>query len=306
MGKLTCGLSIPGVFERDGRYYKVIQGKWHALTRIDEGTSALYRALSTLDPASPGTIAELIAQYQAFGMEDLAQATRTDYERILPRLAHHFGMLPIGSLRPSHVAVFLEKRKQAGRGATRANRERAVLSSVHEFGLRQGWLEVNPCRGVRRNTERPRKRYVTDTEFREVFDSSPVPFQDLLAVAYLTGIRSTDLFRLTRSEHLKPEGIRFVESKTGKLHIQAWTAAVRFFVRRSMERQPGSELVLTNKYGKPWTVWAVNSQLFRLKVTWAFKDLRAKSQTDAAHSTLGHGGAMEAVYRKVLRTRPVR
>lgn len=314
MGKLSCGLSIPGVFEHNGRYYRVqSQGsakKWVALSRIDEGREALYRALYELEQPRPGTIAELLTAYRALGMEELKEATRADYVRMIPRLERVFGRVPIGALRASQVAVFLEKRRQAGRGAVRANRERAVLASAYRFAMRQGWAESNPCRGVSRNKESPRKRYVTNEEFMVAFDNSPPPFQDLLAVAYLTGIRSTDLFALKRAEHLNPEGLRFVESKTRKLHIQEWTSAVRFFVRRSMERAPEAELVLTNKFGKPWTVWAVNSQMARLDtehgVKWAFKDLRAKSQSDAAHSTLGHDKAMEQLYRKVIRTRPVR
>lgn len=306
MGKLSCGISIPGVYEKDGRYYKVIRNEWHGLSRIDEGLNALYKALHDLDPARPGSIGDMINVYRATGMDHLAEATKRDYMNILLRLDHHFGRMRIGALKPSQVAVFLERRRKAGRGATRANREFAVLSSVHDFGMRQGWLEANPCRGVRRNSESPRKRYVTNEEFLDAFNRSPEPFQDLLAFAYLTGIRTTDIINLKRDEHLKPEGIVFVESKTGKLHRQEWSDAVRYFVRRSMNRQPDKEFVFTNKFGWQWGIWAINSQLTRLAVKWAFKDLRAKSQTDAKHSVLGHDKAMETIYRKVVNTRPVR
>lgn len=306
MAKLSCGLSIPGVTEKDGRYYKIIKNVWHGLSRIDEGTNALHRALYELDPARPGTIGEMINVFRAAGMDSLKPATQHRYGLILTRLDHHFGRMRIGALKPSHVAVFLEKRRKAGRGAIAANREFAVLSSLHNFGMRQGWVELNPCLGVRRNPEKPRKRYVTNEEFLEAFERSPEPFQDLLAFAYLTGIRQTDVISLKRSEHLKPEGIVFVESKTGKLHKQEWSDAVRYFVRRAMERFPDAEYVFTNRFGQQWGVWAINSQMARLDVTWAFKDLRAKSQSDAEHSVLGHGAAMERLYRKVINTRPVR
>lgn len=306
MAQLSCGLSIPGVVEKDGRYYKIIRNKWHPLSRIDEGINALYRALYELDPARPGTIGELIKVYRAAGMDNLRSSTQARYGLMLTRLDHHFGKMRIGALKPSHVAVFLEKRRKAGRGSTAANREFAVLSSVHNFGMRQGWLEANPCNGIRRNPEKPRKRYVTNAEFLEAFDKSPEPFQDLIAFAYLTGIRQTDVINLKRSEHLKPEGIVFVESKTGKLHKQEWSDAVRFFVRRSMERFPDAEYVFTNRFGQQWGVWAINSQMTRLGVSWSFKDLRAKSQSDAEHSVLGHDAAMERLYRKVIKTRPVR
>lgn len=306
MGKLACGLSVPGVFEKDGRYYKVVRNKWIRLSRIDEGTQALYRALFELDPAKPGTIAEMIATYRAAGMDSLRPSTQQRYGLILTRLDKTFGKMRMGSLKRSHVAVFLEGRRKRGRGATAANREVAVLSSVHEFGLRQGWLEENPCRGLRRNTEKPRKRYVTDQEFLEAFERSPEPFQDLIAAAYLSGARQGDVIAWSRSVNLKPEGIDFIESKTGKRHLKEWSDALRFFVRRAMARFPDSDYVFCNKFGAPWTLWAINSQVSRLAVSWCFRDLRAKAQTDSRHSVLGHGAAMEGVYRKMITTRPVR
>lgn len=306
MGTLSNGLSIPGVFERDGRYYKIVRNKWIALSRIDEGVNALYRALYELDPARPNTISELINTYRAAGMDHLRPSTRARYLNQLKRLDHHFGKMELGTLRPSQVAVFLEKRRKRPKGGTAANREFAVLSSVHDFGMRQGWVEANPCRGIRRNPEKPRRRAVSDAEFLEAFQAAPEPFQDLLAAALLTGARFGDLASWTRSGNLKPSGIHFVESKTGKPHEIEWSDALRYFVRRAMARSPEAEAVFTNRFGDPWTQAAVSSQMNRLKVDWTFRDIRAKAQTDSPHSVLGHGAAMEAVYRKVIRTKPVR
>jgi len=306
VAKLSCGLAIPAVVEKDGRYYKIIRNKWHPLTRVDEGPNALYRALYELDPARPGTIGELMNVYRAAGMDSLRPSTRARYGLMLTRLQHHFGKMRIGALKPSQVAVFLEKRRKAGRGAVAANREFAVLSSVHDFGMRQGWLEANPCRGIRRNPEKPRRRIVTDAEFLEGFGKAPEPFQDLMAGAFLSGVREGDVIGWRRSEHLRPEGIVFVQSKTGKPQTVEWSDALRYFVRRAMARFPDSEYVFTNRFGQQWTVWAVSSQMRRLGVDWTFRDLRAKAQTDSPHSVLGHGAAMEAVYRKMIRTRPVR
>lgn len=306
MAKLSCGLSIPGVVEKDGRYYKIVRNKWHGLSRIDEGVNALYRALYELDPQRPGTIGELINVYRAAGMDELAAATQADYGKMLPRLAHHFGHIRLGMLKPSQIAVWLETRRKAGRGATRANREFAVLASVHKFGMRQGWVEANPCRGVPRNKERPRSRRVTDAEFLEGFNRAPEAFQDLIAAAYLSGVRQTDIVAWSRSAHLRPDGVHYVQSKTRKPHHVEWTDALRYFVRRAMARFPDADLVFLNTRGQPWTLWAINSQKRRLELDWCFKDLRAKAQTDSPHSVLGHGAALEGIYRKALRTKPVR
>jgi site-specific recombinase XerD len=288
MSQLSCGIAIPGVTEKDGRYYKIIQNKWHSLSRIDEGTTALYRALYELDPLRPGTIAELINVYRAVGMDHLKPATQKDYHNILNRLEHHFGKMRLGTLRTNQVAHFREVRKRKGRGGIRANREVAVLSAVFEFGLRHMYVEFNPCRGTARNRESPKRRVVTDEEFLAVFERANEPFQDLIAAAYLSGVRQTDLIAWSRTQHMKNDGISYVQSKTRKPHTVAWSKALHYFVDRAMARFPDADLIFTNTRGEPWTVSGIASQLQRLKAPWCFKDLRAKAQTDSPHSVLGY------------------
>lgn len=306
MGQLTCGIYIPGVFEKDGRYYKVVKNKWHPLTRIDEGKTALFRALHELDPLRPGTVGELINLYRAVGMDHLKPATKKDYHNILKRLEHHFGHMQLGTLKTKHIAHYREMRRRNGRGAIRANREVAVLSAVFELGLREMVCDFNPCRGTARNRESPKRRVVTDAEFLDVFERANEAFQDLIAAAYLSGVRQTDIISWNRSEHLKPEGISYVQSKTRKPHTVKWSKALRYFVERAIQRFPDGELVFLNTRGQPWTTSGIASQLARLKSPWCFKDLRAKAQTDSPHSVLGHGAALEAVYRKMIVTQPVR
>lgn len=306
MSKLACGLSIPAVTEQDGRYYKIIKNKWHPLSRIDEGVSALYRALYELDPLKPNTIGEMIAVYRAVGMDQLKPATQKDYHNILTRLDHHFGKMRIDTLKANQVAHFLERRRKAGRGGTRANREKAVLQAVHNFGMREMYCSYNPCLGVPRNKERPRKRLVSDAEFLEGFDQSNEAFQDLIASDFLSGVRQTDIIAWKRAENVTRARIDYIQSKTGKRHIIEMTDALWFFIDRAMRRFPAAELVFLNTEGQPWTPSAINSQKRRLGLDWCFKDLRSKAQSDAPHSVLGHGAALEAVYRKALKTRPVR
>jgi hypothetical protein len=306
MAKLTCGLSIPGVTEKDGRYYKIAQNKWTGLSRIDEGVNALLRSLQEFDPLRPGTIGELIMLYGAIGMDHLKPATKRDYNNILKRLDHHFGKMRLGTLRTNQCAHYLERRRRDGKGAISANREMAVLSAVFEMGLRHMHVEFNPCNGLRRNRERPKTGAVTDAAFLGVFERSNEAFQDLIAAAYLSAVRQTDIIAWSRTLHLKPEGVVYQQSKTGKDHTVKWTKAFRFFVDRAMARFPDIDLVFANTRGEPWTTAGVASQLQRLKSPWCFKDLRAKAQTDSPHSVLGHGAALEAMYRKALVTTPVR
>lgn len=305
MGTLSNGLSIPGVYEKDGRYYRVVKNKWLPLSRIDEGPAALYKALYELRPDTPQTLGDVMKLYVTAGMEDLRPATRADYIKIISRLLITFGGVIVGQLKGRDIAMWLEARRKAGKGKTRANREFAVLSSVHKFAMRHGWVDSNPCHGVPRNKEKPRKRYVTDAEFSDAFDRTNEAFQDLIAAGYLSGARETDVVGWTPAD-IKPEGIVYRQSKTGKPHTVEWSPALRFFAERALNRFPGGERIFLNTRGQPWTVWAINSEKRRLHLTWCFKDLRSKAQTDSPHSVLGHGAALEQLYRKALRTKPVR
>ena len=292
-----------GVYVRSGRYYRVVRNKWIALTPVSDGLVALHRALREL-PATPTprSIGELLTAY--LPNAEISPVTRREYERIADtRLAHHFGAMPIASLKTAHVAMYLEKRKRDGHPHM-GNRERAVLSAAYEYGMRQGWAEWNPCRGVRRNTERPRSRYVTDAEFLAAFEAAPEPLQDVLALALLTGLRQGDLRRLRR-EDLREDGIYVTEGKTQKRRAVEWTDALRYFVRRACARAE-SPYVLTNKFGKPWTLAAIQTAFKRLGRDWHFHDLRAKAASDAEHNILGHGAGMLGVYVRRQKVKALR
>jgi integrase len=65
-----------------------------------------------------------------------------------------------------------------------------------------------------------RTRYIRDAEFKKVIDSAPDYIIDLLAVAYLTGLKQGDLRNLKKAMIL-PDGVYIEESKTGKRRIIA-------------------------------------------------------------------------------------
>jgi integrase len=310
-----------GVYQKNGRWYRVVRNKWIALTRVDEGLTALRRAIRDVPTTRPpDTVADLLAAY--LSQCELADRTRQEYERIADtRLAHHFGRVPIVNVTHAHVAQYLEKRKRDGHPHM-GNRERAVLSSAYEFAMRQGWANGNPCRGVRRNKEQPRRRYVTDAEFLEAFEAAPEPLQDVLAVALLTGLRQGDI-RALRREALREDGIYVTETKTGKRKVVAWSDALRFFLRRALDRQaliaarPAdprkhrqarevSGHVLTNKFGEPWTMAGLQTAFKRLGTDWHFHDIRAKAASDAEHNILGHGAGMLGVYVRHQKVKALR
>lgn len=293
----------PGVTVKNGRYYLVRRNKWHALTRVDAGEIALLEAYYRLTRDDPRTMSALLMAYVADGTEELREITRLKYRQaIVSRLIPVFGNMPLGSVKPGHVSQYLERRKRAG-AAVAGNREKAVLSSACAFAMRQGWLEFNPCYGTRRNRERPAVRYVEHAELAGQLDRAPPALYPLLAAAYLTGARQTDLIGWKRS-NITERGIEYRESKTGKPRLIEWTPTLRKVMRAALERASG-ERVFTSARGLPWSVWGLQSALRRFKPGFRFRDLRPKAETDAP-GTLGHAGQMQGRYMRRLTVRPVK
>lgn len=293
----------PKVHLSHGRYYYVTRkaGKlvWTPLSREAEGRSALYDALADLSRPSADTVSDLLQAYVTHGMGELKPATVHDYRLRIKPLLKVFGAMPPEGVATAHVARYLEARKKSGK-APSGNREVAVLSSAYNFGMRNGLIDCpNPCYGARRNKERPRTRYVRHEEFLEAFNRAPEPVQDLLAVAYLTGLRQKDLRTLKRSQ-ISRDGILLEESKTGKRRLIEWSDSLRYFVTRAMTRAPKSDHVLTNSRGEPWGGWAIQSAMTRLGPDWTFHDLRAKAESDHKE-----GMGLMSLYKRARRTKPV-
>jgi hypothetical protein len=282
------------VHRKHGRYYYVDRNTWHALSRVDEGPSALYDRLQAFTGDNPGSLGQIMGLYIARALPELKPASRPDYVRIITgRLMHHFGHLLPGELEPSHVAQYLEMRKREGAPAG-GNRERAVLGSILSWAMRFGWVKVNPCHGVRRNREVPSHRYVTDAELARALRRASPALADLLEAAYLTGYRQTDL-RLLRRSGVTSKGISLRQSKDGKLRTILFTPRLRRVVQAALARS-GTDFVFVTDRARPWTLWGLQSAMRRLGAGFRFRDLRPKAATDAKENTLGHGDRMLAVY----------
>lgn len=295
-------MNLKGVHPKNGSWYLVRKNKWTRLCRIAEGEAALYSALARATESRPDRLGMIFPHYLAAA--EIAAPTRREYARCLNGvLLHRFGHMRPDDLTASDVAQYLEARKKEG-APTGGNRERAALSSVYEYAMRQGWAKANPCRGVRRNKERPRRTLVSNEQLRDAMDRSPHHFQLALGVAYLTGLRMTDLIALSRDQ-VKDDGLHVTESKTGKRNLILWTPALRLLVQQALENSK-CERVLTGRYGRRLTPAGIASNMKRLGVPWSFRDLRSKAASDADHDVIGHRGQMLGVYQRARRLRPVR
>ncbi len=262
---------------KHGAVYYVHQNKWTRLCDADASLSELYTALAeATKPPAPDSIDGLLDAYIAQALPEKRKTTQKSYEARIPRLRKHFGHMAIPDLTPMHCAMFLEGRRGQKRGVS-GNRELAILSAAYNFGMRQGWAQFNPCRGVARNTERPRRRFIRDGEWREALSRSPIRFRLVLQFAELTGLRQGDIRRLTWDQ-ITPEGIEVEESKTGKRLLIGWSDDLAWIVYTAAMLKHDRRVFL-NKWGRPWDVWGIQSAMRRLDVDWTFHDIRARAES---------------------------
>ncbi len=290
----------PKCHVKHGAIYYVHRNKWTRLCDADAPLSDLYAALAEATrPPPPQTINGLLDEYIRHALPEKRRTTQKSYEARIPRLRKHFGHMAVGDLTPMFCAMFLEGRKGQGRNVS-GNRELAILSAAYNYGMRQGWVAFNPCRGVARNTERPRRRFVRDDEWQEALTRAPIRFRLLLEFAELTGLRQGDIRRLTWDQ-VGADGIEVAESKTGKRVMVGWSDDLAWLVYRAAMLTAGERLVFLNKWKRPWAVWGIQSAMRRLGVDWTFHDIRAR-----AESVHPSGLGLLSRYKRARAITPVR
>ena len=319
-----------GVREQHGSWHLVRNHVWTKLCRVTEGRAKLYERLFEVAPGAPGSVWHAILSYLKNGMGDLAEPTQKHYRNDGLRLLHHFGHYELLEVEPTHIAQYLKWCRENDR-ATTGNREKAVLSSIFEYAMAEGWCPSNPCRGVRRNKERPSKEYVDHSTLVAEMDRAPAWLLPLFSVAYLLGIRQTDL-RLVTKDAIRPDGLHITESKTGKQNTHEITPTVREFLHRAFAHQEAAAVrheqaaakldalsqfaraeqrrqraiavraqpyIFLSERGLPWTEHGLQSALRRFGAAFQFRQLRPKAQTDRPDADiLGHTGQMRERYHK--------
>jgi len=280
-------------------YYVTPANRWIAL---GPDLAAAKRKLIDMEhgPATGATVAEMIERFLAEESPKRAARTHQDNMVAAKRLKAFFGSMSPNSVKPSHVAGYLDQHP----APIRANREVATLSSAYSFGMRKGLADRNPCYGVRRNPEKPRRRYVEDAEFYAFLKFAEQKYLQskykhdgylMLCVtaelAYLTGQRREDVLAIPL-RNVGDAGILFEQKKSnGDMRVLVeWTDALRAAVAKAkaLPRPVSGLYLICNRRGQPYTDRGFKTMWNRLQVQWKtagnerfwFHDLRAKAITD--------------------------
>jgi len=198
-------------------------------------------------------------------LEALAPRTIKDYEESLTRfIIPVFGRMHPDSVTKNHIAKYLKDGRATRR--TRVNRERAALSSAYKYGLAEGLAKENPCHGVPRNSERPRRRNVSIAEFNDFLAHARNKGGSAYLVALIgctvaiTGRRRGEILSLPRSA-LQSDGfrVRDIKTKVGepeRHYLVEWSDILHQIITEvtAIKRhKPSAYLFATTDEGTPYT-----------------------------------------------------
>lgn len=278
-------------------------------------------------PTDETRMSHIFDRYERDVVPSKAPKTQRDNLGCLKHLRAVFGSGPIDAITPQHIALYRDKRS----AKVRANREITLLS--HVFNMAREWgytAKENPCRGVRKNKEKPRDFYADDEVWEAVYSQASVELQDAMDFNYLTGQRPADVLKM-RLTDIKDGALEVVQNKTRKkLRILLDSDGLRTELGKLVDRVKARERKVSSLYlvatpaGKPLNQHtlrirfdaaraaaakaadeAENASLASRIRAFQFRDIRPKAASelplDHASKLLGHTEheITEKVYRRV-------
>lgn len=185
----------------------------------------------------------------------------------------------------------------------KANNMHTTLSAIFEWNIgRDHILGSNPCRSVKKYTEKKGGRYVHDLEYKPFFnfliENGKVSHACAMAIAYLCGSRQQDVLRLLKHRPFRikdsdcyatNEGLVIYQQKTGKVQLKRWSDELRqVFVLACKGND--SRYVICNTRGEPYTRGGFNSIWQRMQIKaleqgilqerFRFHDMKLKAASD--------------------------
>lgn len=246
------------------------------------------------------TLKRVFELYKLHALPKKAPRTQKDNLNEFQILERVFGQMPPEAVRRSHIRKFLDLRAEDG-APVRGNREKALLSHVFTWAMERDLIEAqaNPCRGVKRNPERSRTRYVTDEEYKAVYNCAPERIQVCMELAYLCAMRKSEVLDLMRTD-LTPDGITIRRKKDSKDNLVLWSPRLEAAVNRALAMKPTSMYIIHDKSGMKVKTSSFDTAWQRLKAGFTFHDLKAKGVSDSTHANpAGHkSNNMVQLYRR--------
>lgn len=282
------------VYPRHGAYHFVHRdGRWQEIAKFGEEAkmrrewAALYGAADAL-----GTISYWLDRYLVEVAKKKAPRSYSDNVVQAEFLRVVFGKMQPAAMIPADVREYLDTRGE--KAPVRANREKALLSHLFTWmmGRRDSGVTANPCRGVRRNAEKPRERRIEDAEYQKVFNLATAPVKRLMRLMYRTAQRPADclaagprnLVTIERAGQAM-RALRFTQGKTGHTVDIVVTGDLEDLIAESSKDKVAGLTFVHTRRGQKFTEDGVAAMFRRYcdkagVEDFGLRDLRGKAATD--------------------------
>jgi integrase len=273
-----------------GTYYFLdSQGKYYGLGR--DYFKAIAKYAQIRGPQGPLTsMNSLVDRYIQEVSPNKAPATYKKEVRYSQYIKAAFGEASPDQIKPRGIYSF---RDEIGkRGQVQANRTLALMSCIFSKAVEWGVVDSNPCKQVKRYTETPRNRYITNDEYNAFISIAPPLIAAYCDFKLLTGLRRQDILSLSKSQ-LRDEGIYIQTGKSGKKLIIEWSDELKtaVYIAKNLPRPIHGLYLFCTRKGQRYTpdgfssIWqrTMRKALKEGVITERFTehDIRAKTGSDA-------------------------
>ena len=219
----------------------------------------------------------------------LAPQTQIDYRKYWKKLNPVFGAVDAQKITTVHIRKYMDRKGKTSEH--QANRHQSFMSKVFSWGFERGHVNLNPCRGVVRFSEKPRDKYIEDDEYAAVIQHAGVAVRVAMEISYLCGARQGDVLRLKKSD-LWDDGIYICQGKTGKKQVKKWTPQLRAAVAlaNTIKTSNGSTFVIPTRTGTGYTSDGFRAMFTKARakarletkkaLNFTFHDIKAKGISD--------------------------
>lgn len=178
-------------------------------------------------------------------------------------LIKFFGKMSPMALKTLHGYQFLDARAKDGAPA-KANKELSLMSTICNYAVRWGVIELNPFTGMMQNKTDKDVRAISRSQIVRFYLWSlhqPATFRNLGCAAmftYLTGFRAAEV-RPFHVSGLSSEGVRVMSAKRKKgeaevVKLREWSTRLRVVVARAKQTHKVDRMYLfANLRGGPYT-----------------------------------------------------
>jgi integrase len=202
------------------------------------------------------TVKDLCDRFEAEHVDKLRRKTQADYHGILRNdIEPALGKLKVAAVDFEHVERL--HRKISQRAPTRANRALAVASKMFALAIKWRLRPDNPCKGVERNREDARKRYLKPDELDRLTKAlAEHPYQDaadIFRLLLLTGARRGEVLGATWDQFDLKEGVwtkPATATKQKEHHEVPLNAPARQLLARRLSKRDTSPWVFPGRSGR--------------------------------------------------------